>query len=232
MDFSKAKSTYRKNAVIQKQMAQKLICQIAKFFGAGFEKIFEIGAGTGFLTDEIKERLNFKELILNDITDNYTGFKPSEYIKGDITKIKLPEKCSLIASNAVFQWISDYEPLFKKLYFALSEKGALCFSTFGEKNFNQIKDITGIGLDYPNLKEIVQKSGFEILYYEEELQTMYFKTIKEVLTHIKLTGVKTQNKVWTKADFKQFEEKYLKKYKDDMGFELTYHPCFYILKKH
>ena len=231
MDFTKAKNTYKKNAAVQKQMAKTLVQKTSDFFGKSFEKILEIGSGTGFLTDEININFKYKELVLNDITENYTDFEPSKYIKGDILHVEIPKNLDLIISNAVFQWIEDYNLLFKKLKNSLKKEGALCFSTFGYKNFSQIKDITGIGLSYPDLSNMIKKSGFEILYYEEGLQTLYFKSLKEVLLHIKFTGVKTENKIWTKKDYKNFEEKYLEKYKDNLGFELTYHPCFYILKR-
>lgn len=230
MNFEKAKATYRKNAYIQKQMAENLIRILIKFFGNKFDSVFEIGAGTGFLTDEIKEKLLFKKIILNDLTDNFTNFLPDSYIKGDIIKVEIPLNLDLILSNAVFQWIEDYSLLFKKLHKSLKKEGILAFSYFGENNFAQIKNITKIGLDYPKPDEIIKQSGFEILYFEEELKTLYFKDIKELLNHIKFTGVKTENKIWTKSDFKNFEEKYLSNYKDELGFELTYHPVYYLLK--
>lgn len=231
MNFEKAKTTYRKNAVVQKQMAKKLVSNLINKNSKIYNKILEIGSGTGFLTDEIINNLTYKEIILNDLTDNFTDYKPDKYIKGDITETDIPNNFDLIISNAVFQWIINYDLLFKKLFDALCENGILCFSTFGVKNFSQIKNTIGVGLNYPDLKPYFKKAGFELLFFEEELQTLYFKNIKDVLSHIKFTGVKTENRVWTKSDFKNFEEKYLENYKDDMGLELTYHPCYYILKK-
>lgn len=211
-------------------MASSLIDILIKKQGNIFKNVFEVGCGTGFLTDEILSRLNFEKLILNDLTDNFTTVKPNEYIKGDITQIETPLDLDLILSNAVFQWISDYELLFKKLRNSLSMGGIVCFSYFGKNNFIQIKNTTGVGLEYPCLDEFINKNGFKILYFEEELTTLYFKNVKELLEHIKLTGVKTKNKIWTKKDFNDFYSKYLKDYKDDLGFELTYHPVYYVLE--
>ncbi len=231
MDFEKVKNSYRKNALVQKEMAFNLISILEKSKGVIFDKVFEIGAGTGFLTDNIKKYLKLNKLVLNDITENFTNINPDYYIKGDITKIDIPFQFDLILSNAVFQWIEDYNLLFKKLSSHLEKNGVICFSSFGRENFKQIKDITGIGLNYPCLDEFIIKNGFEILYFEEGLQTIYFKNVKDVLLHIKFTGVKTGNGSWTKTDYKNFETAYLKKYKDDMGFELTYHPVYYLIQK-
>lgn len=231
MNFEKAKNTYRKNAIIQKQMAGLLILNLVKYVGCEFESILEIGSGTGFLTDEIIKNIKYKKFYMNDLTDNFTNYTPTKYIKGDICKVHIDEKFNLIASNAAFQWIDDYNKLFSKLNTVLSDSGIIVFSTFGKNNFSQIKDITGFGLLYPDLTQFILESGFEILYYMEDLRTVYFKTLKELLYHIKFTGVKTNNIKWTKTEFKKFELEYTKKYKDSLGFELTYHPIFYILKK-
>lgn len=230
MNFEKAKTTYRKNAVIQKQMAEVLVSNLVKNFENDFNKILEIGSGTGFLTDEIYKKIKFNEITLNDLTDNFTNHSPNFYLKGDILEVDLQNNYDLILSNAVFQWIEDFDKLFSKLHSSIKKGGICSFTYFGCQNFSQIKDITGIGLLYPNLNEIIKKQGFEILYFEEELKTLYFENIKELLHHIKLTGVKAKNLSWTKCDLINFEKKYQEKYMDNQGYELTYHPIYYILK--
>ena len=230
MEFEKAKTTYRKKSFVQKQMAHYLIKFLIKNFKKEYDTVFEIGSGTGFLTDEIREKIKYKKIILNDLTDNFTNFEPDIYIKGDINKITLPKNVDLILSNAVFQWVNDYETLFKRLRKIINKEGLIAFSYFGKKNFIQIKDITGIGLEYPVLDDFIKKEGFKILYFEEELKTLYFKDVHNLLDHIKFTGVKAEDKVWTKKDYNGFKNKYFEKYKDNMGFELTYHPLYYVIK--
>ena len=228
MDFSKVKNSYRKNAYVQKEMAKRLISILKDKKGNIFNSVFEIGAGTGFLTDCINENLRYDKIVLNDITDNFTNFLPNVFLKGDIVKTDIPYKFDLILSNAVFQWIDDYNTLFLKLKNALNKNGILCFSCFGRENFKQIKDITGFGLNYPYLNDLLKENGFELLYFEEELKTLYFNDINDLLLHIKFTGVKTENKFWTKKDYINFSNLYFKKYKDNLGFELTYHPVYYL----
>ncbi len=232
MNFIKAKDTYRENAIIQGKMAKKLIGETAQKCGAGFDDILEIGAGTGLLSDIAVEKLNFKRLFLNDLTENFTGIKPFKYYKGDILEIHFEEKFDLIISNAVFQWIKDKEKLFNKLFNSLNKGGILAFTTFGAKNFNQIKDIMGFSLDYTDLTPYIEKTGFEILYFEEELETLYFNDVRNILEHIKLTGVGANaNHLWTKHKYEIFKEKYLNSFSDNNGVSLTYHPLYFICKK-
>lgn len=232
MNFVKAKDTYRKNAVVQGKMAKKLIAETLHKCGADFKTVFEIGAGTGLLSDTVSEKLNYEKLFLNDLTENFTGITPFKYYKGDILKINIKEKFDLIISNAVFQWIKDKEKLFNKLFNLLNSGGILAFTTFGSENFNQIKDTASFSLDYTDLTPYIKKTGFEILYFEEELETLYFNDVRNILEHIKLTGVGANaNCLWTKHKYEMFKEKYLESFSDTNGVALTYHPLYFICKK-
>ena len=231
-NFTKAKDTYKKNAIIQEKMAKKLIYETVKNFGKDFKNVFEIGSGTGLLTNEICNGMNFEKLFLNDLTENFTEIFPYKYYKGDILNIEIYENFDLIMSNAVFQWIDDKERLFSKLYGLLNSNGMLSFTTFGRENFCQIKDISGFGLEYKDIEPFLNKTGFEILYFEEELETLYFESVQKILEHIKLTGVGTNaNCLWTKRKYETFRKEYLKHFSDNNGVELTYHPQYFILRK-
>ena len=73
----------------------------------------------------------------------------------------------------------------------LSEKGLVAISTFGEKNLTEIKQITDIGLSYftePDLEHIIS-SSFQIIKMKEEIKTVYFPSPKDVLLHLKRSGV-------------------------------------------
>lgn len=232
LNFEGAKETYRKNAVVQKRMAKKLIAEILKTCGGAFDNILEIGAGTGFLTDEITKSIHYKHLFLNDITENFTGHIPYKYLKGDIISTILEENAfDLMLSGAAIQWVNDREKLFYKLNKSLKTGGILAFSAFGKENFSQIKDITGFSLNYDFPEKIFKEAGFCVLYFEEELETLYFEGIEDILKHIKLTGVGASKGLWTKNKYETFKNEYLKRYKDGNGFELTYHPVYFILKK-
>ena len=165
---SKAKETYRNSAFVQNKMA-KTLCEIcAKHFGLNYGKIFEIGSGTGLLTDNIVKNFNFCEIILNDLTENFTGYNYS-FLKGDASVLQLPKNCDLIISGACFQWICNVESFFTKLKKSLNEKGILAFSSFGKDNFYEFKSVENLGLDYCNYAEILSNCGYSIVEYEREL---------------------------------------------------------------
>ena len=67
--FNKSVKTYNETAIIQKEMAKKLTEKIIDFCGNNFDKIFEFGAGTGFLSQNIVNQIKFAEYYANDIIE-------------------------------------------------------------------------------------------------------------------------------------------------------------------
>ena len=67
--FQKSIDTYDNSAVIQKEMAYNLIDKILNYCGKDFHKIFEFGAGTGFLSKNILDRIFYNEYYANDIIE-------------------------------------------------------------------------------------------------------------------------------------------------------------------
>lgn len=78
-----------------------------------------------------------------------------------------------------------------------------------------MKTLTGIGLDYHSLDDIIQmlsKAGFDVIHTEQTPYTLYFDQPKQILRHIKETGVSVGSVGWTKSSLAQFYENYRKKF--------------------
>ena len=193
--FNKSTKTYDDSAIIQKEMAKKLIDDTLNFCGNNFPKVFEFGVGTGFLSKNILNKINFEEYYANDIIEESEYcikniINSAKFISGDIEKIDIKEKFDLIISNAVLQWICDIDELLLKIKNNLNDNGYFIFTTFGEQNYKEIKETTGVSLDYlktTTLREKCQKD-FEIIYIAENIQMLYFDNAIDVLKHIKYSG--------------------------------------------
>ena len=103
--FSKNLNTYQENALIQKNMAEKLIQLLPE---RKFDNILELGCGTGFLTKLASEKINYKSYTAIDIVQECKPFikkldKNIEFLNADIETLNLTQKYDLIISNAVFQ---------------------------------------------------------------------------------------------------------------------------------
>lgn len=236
--FEKSIQTYDKTAIVQKNMAEELAEKICQHCGKNFSDIFEFGSGTGFLTNCLAGKLNFSKYYANDIVEKSKGFvqnilPDSSFIPGDIETIELSTEFDLIVSNASMQWICDIDTLFNKLKSALKPDGVLAFTTFGEKNYREIKETTGLALNYLKTDTLAQlcEKYFKMEYLEEKTETLLFDSPMDILKHIKdsgTNGIQTIN--WTVKKLRDFERFYTLKFNENEKVRLTYNPIYVILK--
>ena len=212
--FTKNLLSYNEHARIQKRMAERLVSFIPR---DRFDNILEIGCGTGFLTGLAVKKLNYKTYAALDIVKDCESFIKEiapeiEFVHADVEEYlnTREEKYDLILSNAVFQWIEDFEGFVKRLLAKLNPGGVLLFSTFGKENFWEIYHISQNTLKYYSPLEIKEMFEEFAPIAEEEIHIMAFQNPKEVLKHLHLTGVNAiESKQWTKSDLIKFENNYL-----------------------
>ncbi len=236
--FQKSITTYDDSAVIQKDMAHSLIDKILSNCGDSFDKVFEFGAGTGFLSKNILNKITFKEYYANDIIEESEFCIKNiidnvNFVAGDIEKIELNNNFDLVVANAVMQWITDIDELLIKIRKNLNDDGYFAFTTFGEQNYKEIKETTGVGLNYLKSETLKEKCerDFEILCFDENIQTLYFDTPSDVLKHIKYSGtngLKSLN--WSVKKLREFDKYYRESFGINNKVTLTYNPVYMILK--
>ena len=213
--FCRKLDSYNENARIQKQMAEKLINNFLPK-KTKYQKVLEIGYGTGLLTEYAVNNLSYKSYtaidIVSDCSDYIKAINPDikfvscdieEYINSD------NKKYDLIISNASFQWIENLPDFIEKLIQKLDNGGILLFSAFGGENYREIFYVTGKTLPYLSKTQFEEKLKKHTPLIEEEVRVMAFKTPLDVLKHIQNTGVNAiSSEVWTKKDLINFEKEY------------------------
>lgn len=214
-NFKKAHATYDQSALVQHQMCQHLITLIqTRLPDASPKSILEIGCGVGNLTKLYHPLWQIDELYLNDLYDVHSDIDRAKLIIGDIEHIELP-RVDMALSSSALQWMKDLPTLCHRIHHALSDASTFAFATFGQDNLHEMKTLTGIGLDYHSLDDIIQmlsKAGFDVIHTEQTPYTLYFDQPKQILRHIKETGVSVGSVGWTKSSLAQFYENYRKKF--------------------
>ncbi len=242
--FTTGLQTYGSNAIIQQNIAAKLVDMVVDLGFKNFNKILEVGCGSGFLTRNLIDNLKIQEFIVNDITSvshNHINCisteinKKIQFLCGDAEIISFPRLNSAIFSTSTIQWFSCLESFFKKVNISLNSEGLFAFSTFGTENFNEIRKLTGVGLEYHSLNtlEKLLSENFIILAKKEWKEVLEFEHPVNVLRHIKKTGVNgIKRDYFGKSQLKEFTKDYFKHFKTTkQTVTLTYHPIIIIAQK-
>lgn len=233
--FEKSLDTYNQNALVQKLMAEKLIEELSKI-KKDFTNILELGSGAGLLTKELVKKINFQTYSANDLVEKSKNFVNDiipnmTFYCGNAQKIKPSKKMDLIISNAMFQWFNDLDKISLIYKNILNSDGILAFSTFSKENFKEIRNLTGLSLEYKSLNEITKifEKNYKILHSEEFTYKMNFSNPLELLAHMKNTGVNSITaKHWTFKEVKEFCDNYKNTYPE---ITLTYSPIIFICQK-
>ncbi len=239
--FTRTLSTYESNALVQNDMAEKLISLITEKAGITHNRTLEVGCGTGLLTKKFVNEFAINELYLNDLISDFDTYIKKrvhdefEVINGDIEEINsFPNDFDLIISNATFQWFNDTKKTIEKLHSHLKQNGILAFTTFGQSHFKEIKEITNITLDYlpESFYKELSSDKFDLLHYSSEIVHLWFPDPISVLHHIKYSGVNgIETPKWTRSTLNTFCKNYEKKFTSPKGVSLSYQPVFVLLKK-
>jgi len=241
--FRKSLDTYNQYAIVQDHICTKLIHELLDHCGTQFLQTLEIGAGTGLLTAKLLEQCSITKFIINDLVVETEGNLSKlcqahrnievEFIMGDAEKLQFRAYNNLIISASTVQWFENLPSFFEKMQSILTTNGIFAFTTFGMYNMKEITSIEGNSLNYSPLSDLrdILAEKFEILWIMEEQISLYFSTPKEILQHIKRTGVNgIESTHWTKNDLIQFSNDYNQFYTTDKGYSLTYHPVYVICK--
>ncbi len=239
--FSASQKSYNAEAVVQRQVAEKLVriltdyvqdCTLSK--QQSFQRVFEIGCGSGLLTHKLLNTFVIEDYIANDIARIDNLCQGVSFLKGDAEQIPYPKGCSLIASSSCIQWFEDVEGFFGRAFSALGKEGLLLLSTFGGQTLREFRALGLPSLDYRDLKELVamSKPYFTPIVSQSETVEQYFASPKEILRSLKATGVNALSRErWTKARYLDFERGYREHFCSARGCRLTYEPIYLLLKK-
>ncbi len=235
--FSKAANTYDANSHIQEEIGRRLFSLIPRM---NYLHALEVGCGTGSFSKRLLE-LEPTTLKLCDISTGMLDVCRRKFIadprvsfmQADCEHEDLGSNFSLIASNCAVQWFSSLNKGLGNLKTSLADGGVLAFSTFIKGTMQEIRSLSGSGIEYlseAELREVVtrhfskaQVSTFTLKSHYESAHLML-----KALKSSGVTGTSKDGSYWTLKRLKEFEAEYEDRFKDPDGVYLSWN-CALVL---
>lgn len=161
--FDRHASEYDRYAVVQKEMADKLLARLSACFNGlpGKDdplRVLEIGCGTGYLTEKLAQLWPKAEIVAVDISEAMVNqaqkrlgrtLDRCRFIVDDAERWARDEEqgdgglhhqFDIMVSNATFQWFVEPEQTVSRLLNRLRSGGFFAFSTFGPRTFHELHE--------------------------------------------------------------------------------------------
>lgn len=241
--FKASAATYEDNATVQRQISRQLISRLHDHDIGGFGRVLEIGCCTGILTELLVSQFALDTLYLNDIVEEFCSatshriagrVQQLHILPGDIEQSSLPTELDMVISSATFQWMTDLPTLLTRIHLALCDNGYVVFSIFGPGTMGEIAALTGRSLSYhrPEIIKQMVADRFRLISQHSETTQLYFPGVREVLQHIRKTGVGgLGSSPVLKGKFKEFSRQYRSRFACEHGFPVTYASTFVVAQK-
>lgn len=214
--FAASQATYNQAAVAQTRMAETLAALLKDNLPPRLERVFEVGCGTGLLTQKLLSGFDIGTLLLNDLYQSdfmmdLASRQPDrvQTLPGNALRLDWPGGLDLWLAGAVVQWFSDPAGVLDRAAASLRPCGWLALSTFLPGTFAEFRQAAGCGLDYAD--SLVWTSHPELILRAEQQSELVleFGRPLDVLRHIQATGVGgLGGPDWTRSRLQDFETQY------------------------
>jgi len=208
--FSRAAATYDAHADVQKDLALRLLRELPEGNGAErIERILEIGCGTGYFTALLAGRypearitaLDFAEGMAQLAGKRLKGQRNVSVLceDGERFLAACPGPFDLICANSTLQWFDDLGAALGRIGRLLSAQGCFVGVLFGPRTFTELshglsrvfgQEVRLPPHDFPAGEHLQGMLGkiFPRFSVQEELQLRNYRTLLDLLDHIRKTG--------------------------------------------
>lgn len=194
--FAAAADSYEETAIVQREAANRLVdCLERHTHVAPDSDIIEFGAGSGLLTRRLVEEYRPKSVSIVDIFEvgpfNLCHDERYYLRDAEIWVTEATGKYDLVASSSTFQWFADLFAFLKNCRSILKDNGILAFSIYIKGNLAELDSFRPVPLNYHTFGDIYRglSDNYDIIFAEEKECRIEFGNVRELLMHLKHTGV-------------------------------------------
>ncbi len=223
--FSSAVNTYPKEADVQYHIATRLFELWRSCDSSEHKDILELGAGCGFLT---RHYINTPWCRSTTLVDLYAGTDGVEIGDAETYAIE-GKRFDCIVSASTIQWFNSPRRFINRAADALPEGGMMVLSGFGDRHFHELDGLVPKSLFYYSIADFAKliPDRLQLVRAEEETITIRFTSIRDMLAHLRLTGVNAVSSTQTVA----ITRRIMSAMQNLPSLTLTYNPTYFILKK-
>ncbi len=197
--FANALPTYRQYAIVQSEICTRIgemINESLTYDNKHVCDLLEIGPGKGLLTEEWSKYITPLKATYIDLYKMPLFDKaPDErYLVTDAEKWveTSDEKFDIILSSSAIQWFADPIHCLCNIKKHLNPGGIAIISTFVKGNLKELDTLRPSPIIYRNTEEYI--GICEDIEAEQWTRTLEFDSPRELLIHLKRTGVKPTDK--------------------------------------
>jgi len=230
LNFSRYAYTYDRYADAQRKAAFGLLSWLEK---DRFNRILELGCGTGNYTLLLREKFKKATIAAVDISDKMIEVssdklrdKGIEFMARDAENLNLDKGFDLITSNACFHWFKDMGKALLRYRDLLKKDGIILFSTFGPLTFRELntslrsvfKDSSIAADNFIPIGKVekILRDNFKDVTIKETRFEESFASLRDLLNKIKHTGTRGEglgsNISFGRRALGEIEKTYLKKF--------------------
>ncbi|MDX8403710.1 MAG: malonyl-ACP O-methyltransferase BioC [Mariprofundaceae bacterium] len=244
--FSGATGTYDEHAVLQREIADRLI-QHVEFTKIDPRRILDIGCGTGYFTRLLCQRFKKAEVTALDLSEGMIKSTQASHnrrlpwhgrrhhVVSDGCSLPFADNAfDLVCSNLAMQWVSDPKLMMQEMRRVLAPGGLILFSTFGRRTLSELRqslaeiahERAGLVLPFPDVTSLgdsLMTLAVELPVTDSDIFRLTYPDTMALIRELKNIGASSAGirsrpgGLYGRRLLRQLEENYSSKHRDEDG---------------